>query len=122
MNSTPKRPASSSPPRISSAMMVIWLGLIAIWRKISGSTPWPIEPKPTITMRPVNGTYFLKAFFFDFLAMRRPCSLSERSINGDGAFLKAPSRRADVAPALDADRLERLEAVEGHRRVGRRVG
>jgi hypothetical protein len=39
-----------------------------IWRKISGSTPWPIEPKPIISMRPSNFRYFLlvalRALFF----------------------------------------------------------
>jgi hypothetical protein len=43
-------------PRRSSAMMVIWDGLMPIWRRISGSTPWPIEPKPIMTRRPLNET------------------------------------------------------------------
>jgi hypothetical protein len=54
-------------------MMVIWLGLMPIWRKISGSTPWPIEPKPIMTMRPLNETYCLvrvalRAVFFAMIA------------------------------------------------------
>ena len=53
-------------------MTVICSGLMSMWRKISGSTPWPIEPKPIITMRPPNATCFLKAFFLDFLAIMPP--------------------------------------------------
>src|SRR5437868_7330710 len=103
-------------------MMVIWAGLMPIWRRISGSTPWPIEPKPIMTMRPLKSRYLLPATFFAIPAPLSPGLVRDWSINGDGAFLKAPSVRCDVEQGLDADRLERGEAVEGDRRVGRRVG
>src|SRR5690348_5417301 len=107
-------------------MIVIWLGLMPIWRRISGSTPCPMEPKPIMIMRPLKPRYFLleilRAAFFAISALPLP-SIVGWSINGDGAFLKAPSVRFSAETrASDADRLERREAVEGNRRVGRRVG
>ena len=38
--------------------MVICVGAMSMWRRISGSTPWPMLPKPTMTMRPENVTCF----------------------------------------------------------------
>src|SRR5215475_7343036 len=100
-------------------MIVIWLGLMPRWRKIRGSTPCPIEPKPIMTRRPLKSRCFFHA---GFLAISMPRWLDVGSINGNGAFLKAPLVRLGVETSLDADRLERREAVEGDRRVGRRVG
>jgi hypothetical protein len=39
-------------PRSSAVTIVMRLGRMPMWRRISGSTPWPMLPKPTMTMRP----------------------------------------------------------------------
>src|ERR1044071_2571623 len=56
MRVMPYRSSSGRPPRSSAEITVICEGLMATWRRISGITPWPIEPKPIITMRPPNAT------------------------------------------------------------------
>ena len=63
MKVTPNFFSSFSPPRSSAEMTVICSGLMSMCRKISGITPWPIEPKPIMTMRPENEISFLEAFF-----------------------------------------------------------
>ena len=60
--------SSFRPPRSSAEMTVICSGLMSMCRKISGSTPWPIEPKPIMTMRPENEAYFLESFFLPLRA------------------------------------------------------
>src|SRR5690554_4576634 len=101
---------ASSLPRSSAVTMVICDRLMSIWRRISGSTPWPIEPKPIITMRP------LKPAGFTCLAMESP------PYNEHRRGQAPPALSTGIAEALDADRLQRREAVEIDGRIARGVG
>ena len=46
--------AASRLPDSSAVTMVMRSGLMPMCRSTSGSTPWPILPKPTNTRRPEN--------------------------------------------------------------------
>ena len=92
MKSTPNFLSSFSPPRSSAEMTVICSGSMAICRKISGSTPWPIEPKPIMTMRPGKEMSFFETFLETFLDLRPtffaiciPAFSRMWSINSNGA-------------------------------------
>src|SRR5262249_31473654 len=100
-------------------MMVIWLGLMPRWRKIRGSTPWPIEPKPIMTMRPLKSRCFFHAIFFAISVFRLFDSGVDKRRRG---LSQGPVATPRCQKSLNADRLERREAVEGDRRIGRRVG
>ena len=41
-------------------------------RRMSGSTPWPMLPKPTITMRPGKSTYTLWFMFLSTFSTLKP--------------------------------------------------
>ena len=67
-------------------------GSMAICRKLSGSTPWPIEPKPIMTMRPGKEMSFFETFLETFLDLRPtffaiciPAFSRMWSINSNGA-------------------------------------
>src|ERR1700722_17306431 len=51
--------AASSCPLSSAVTMVMRSGGMPMWRSTSGSTPCPILPKPTKTIRPGNSTWIL---------------------------------------------------------------
>ena len=78
--------SSFRPPRSSAEMTVICSGLMSMCRKISGSTPWPIEPKPIMTMRPENEAYFLESFF---LPLRATFFAISASLSGHLALSKS---------------------------------
>jgi len=58
MNLTPSVPAISRPNALA-VMMVICSGLMSMCRRISGNEPWPTDPNPTMSIRPLNDAYFL---------------------------------------------------------------
>src|SRR5579862_609031 len=50
---------ASSPPRSSPVTMPMRSGATPMCRRMSGSTPWPMLPKPMKRMRPGNSTWIL---------------------------------------------------------------
>src|SRR5262245_54856239 len=101
-------------------MMVIWLGLMPMCFRMSGSTPWPIEPKPIMTMRPLKSMCLPRASFF--VAIFSSCLVREWSSKKKRGLFQGPVDSLQKEARLDADRLERRKTVERDGRVRRRVG
>src|SRR5579883_431169 len=83
MTKPTRYPAASSPPQSSAVTIVICDGSISMCRRMSGNTPWPIDPKPMMTSRPGKRAWILGSFI----------SLLRDQEHGRAA---APSRKFDL--------------------------
>src|SRR5215213_3988871 len=73
---------------------------MSMWRRISGSTPWPMLPQPSITRRPRKETCFIKGY-------------SQRSGRERGRAFGVDHR-----PVAHLDDARPVEAVEGGAEAG----
>ena len=102
--------AATSGPRGSAVTMVMRSRGMAIWRRISGSTPWPMLPKPSMTRRPEKVAWIIgwSLFGTTWAASppaqhgRRGVFQSGREAAGSSTAAARPVRRSGRAGGLVA--------------------
>src|SRR5262245_30621881 len=100
--------------------MVILARRMSMWRRISGRTPWPIEPKPTITRLPGKATCFIRGLLVragvgpGFIARAR-CPAEHAGAAGTvagGDRLGSEAGRLEHRGVAHLDQAGPVEAVE----------